>query len=63
MKSTQTAAPIVLTHHERLAAIRAYNSQTRTDMTRAQLVDHLIDSINRERCGEDYRSVREMEQR
>lgn len=62
MKTSTATEPIVLSHHERLAAIRAYNSQARTDMTRAQLVDHIIDSINRERCGDDY-AVREMEQR
>ncbi len=47
------AEPIELTHMERLAAIRAYNSNTRTDLTRAQMIDHIIDTINRERMGEE----------
>lgn len=41
--------PIVLTHDERMAAVRAYNSTTRAEFTRLQMVDHIIAAINEER--------------
>jgi hypothetical protein len=42
--------PIVLTHMERLAAIRAYNSRNKLELSRAQMIDFIIDSINKERA-------------
>lgn len=43
--------PITLTDFERMAAIRAYNSTTKHEMTRAEMVDHIIEAINDERRG------------
>lgn len=43
--------PIVLTHFERLAAIRAYNSQARDTLERGAMVDAIIKAINDERAG------------
>lgn len=46
---TKVAEPIKLTDMERMAAIRAYNSTTKHEMTRAEMVDHIIAAINEER--------------
>ena len=50
--------PIVLTHMERLAAIRAYNSATKHDLTRAQMIDYIIECINEERAQANALSTR-----
>jgi len=55
MATTDTAAhttePIQLSDMERMAAIRAYNSTTKHQLTRAEMVDHIIAAINEERAG------------
>lgn len=43
--------PIVLTHMERLAAIRAYDTPAKLHLTRAQIVDRIIGAINEERAS------------
>lgn len=45
--------PIVLTDMERLAAIRAYTSKTKAELTRAQMVDHIIAAINEEELSSE----------
>lgn len=43
------AEPITLTDMERMAAIRAYNSTAKYELSRSQMVDRIIAAINAER--------------
>jgi hypothetical protein len=53
-KGTQLVSePIVLTDMERMAAIRAYNSMTKHELTRSQMIDWIIQCINEERASVD----------
>jgi len=52
-KADVTTEPIQLTEFERMAAIRAYNTTTKHELTRAQMVDHIIAAINEEREADD----------
>ena len=47
----QQQEPIQLTYFERLAAIRAYNSQSKAEFSRAEMIDHIIAAINEERAA------------